>query len=503
MMNYVAKQVKIGFSGVQVLHGVDFSVKPGEIHGLFGHNGAGKSTLLKILAGVNTQDSGELMIGETPVHLASPRDALNKGIACVYQELRLIPGMSVWQNLFLGRECRKGSGFIDDASMIAHTEKVLNDYHLSFSATALIKNLSHPEKQMLEVVSNLDRDARFLFLDEPTTALEGAQAEELLQAVQRIAREKQIGVVLVSHKLDEVLGVCDEATVMCGGRVIYNEGKKTLSKSAIIDAIVGDANAYQAPSNSRSLIRGAMGKPWLSVTNLQTDRLKGINLEAYRGEILGMYGLAGAGRTRLCQTLFGLETVTGGDIRLGHKEYHPSSPAKAIDKGIAYLTEERKKDGFIPQMSSYANAMLPVLKKFRSGGFVSHSAARQAAAELLSKMNTLGTLSGPIKSLSGGNQQKVLLARVIAQNANLVLLDEPTKGVDIGAKADIYRIIHQLADKGCCVIVVSSEEEELLDVADTITVFRQGKCDGVIIPARDLKPADLRKAAWEHAEAQA
>lgn len=503
MMNYVAKQVKIGFSGVQVLHGVDFSVKPGEIHGLFGHNGAGKSTLLKILAGVNTQDSGELMIGETPVHLASPRDALNKGIACVYQELRLIPGMSVWQNLFLGRECRKGSGFIDDASMIAHTEKVLNDYHLSFSATALVKNLSHPEKQMLEVVSNLDRDARFLFLDEPTTALEGAQAEELLQAVQRIAREKQIGVVLVSHKLDEVLGVCDEATVMCGGRVIYNEGKKTLSKSAIIDAIVGDANAYQAPSNSRSLIRGAMGKPWLSVTNLQTDRLKGINLEAYRGEILGIYGLAGAGRTRLCQTLFGLETVTGGDIRLGHKEYHPSSPAKAIDKGIAYLTEERKKDGFIPQMSSYANAMLPVLKKFRSGGFVSHSAARQAAAELLSKMNTLGTLSGPIKSLSGGNQQKVLLARVIAQNANLVLLDEPTKGVDIGAKADIYRIIHQLADKGCCVIVVSSEEEELLDVADTITVFRQGKCDGVIIPARDHKPADLRKAAWEHAEAQA
>lgn len=503
MMNYVARQVKIGFSGVQVLHGVDFSVKPGEIHGLFGHNGAGKSTLLKILAGVNTQDSGELMIGETPVHLASPRDALNKGIACVYQELRLIPGMSVWQNLFLGRECRKGSGFIDDASMIAHTEKVLNDYHLSFSATALVKNLSHPEKQMLEVVSNLDRDARFLFLDEPTTALEGAQAEELLQAVQRIAREKQIGVVLVSHKLDEVLGVCDEATVMCGGRVIYNEGKKTLSKSAIIDAIVGDANAYQAPSNSRSLIRGAMGKPWLSVTNLQTERLKGINLEAYRGEILGIYGLAGAGRTRLCQTLFGLETVTGGDIRLGHKEYHPSSPAKAIDKGIAYLTEERKKDGFIPQMSSYANAMLPVLKKFRSGGFVSHSAARQAAAELLSKMNTLGTLSGPIKSLSGGNQQKVLLARVIAQNANLVLLDEPTKGVDIGAKADIYRIIHQLADKGCCVIVVSSEEEELLDVADTITVFRQGKCDGVIIPASDLKPADLRKAAWEHAEAQA
>ncbi|CUU26301.1 ABC transporter (plasmid) [Duffyella gerundensis] len=225
-MNYVAKQIKIGFSGVQVLHGVDFSVKPGEIHALLGHNGAGKSTLLKILAGVNMPDNGELMIGATPVRLASPRDALSHGIACVYQELRLIPGMSVWQNLFLGRERRKRNGFTDDVSMIAHTEKVLSDYHLDFSATDLVRDLSHPDKQMLEVVSNLDRDARFLFLDEPTTALEGAQADALLQAVQRIAREKQIGVVLVSHKLDEVLGVCDEATVMCGGRVIYNEGKK-------------------------------------------------------------------------------------------------------------------------------------------------------------------------------------------------------------------------------------------------------------------------------------
>lgn len=500
-MNYVAKQIKIGFSGVQVLHGVDFSVRPGEIHGLFGHNGAGKSTLLKILAGVNKPDSGTLLIGEAPVQLASPRDALNSGIACVYQELRLIPGMSVWQNLFLGRERRKSNGFMDDASMIAHTEKVLHEYHLTFSASEKVNNLSHPDKQMLEVVSNLDREARFLFLDEPTTALEGAQAEALLLAVQRIAREKQIGVVLVSHKLDEVLGVCDEATVMCGGRVIYNEGKQTLSKSAIIDAIVGDAGTYKAASNSRSIIRGVLGKPWLSVTNLRTDRLKGVNLEAYRGEILGIYGLAGAGRSRLCQTLFGLEKVTGGTIKLAHKEYHPVSPAKAIEQGIAYLTEERKKDGFIPLMTSYANATLPVLKKFRTGIFVSHSAARQAAAELLSKMNTLGSLNGPIKSLSGGNQQKVLLARVIAQHANLVLLDEPTKGVDIGAKADIYRIIHQLADKGCCVIVVSSEEEELLDVADNITVFRHGTCDGLVIQARDLKPADLRKAAWEHTEA--
>jgi len=192
--------------------------------------------------------------------------------------------------------------------------------------------------------------------------------------------------------------------------------------------------------------------------------------------------------------------VTGGHIELSHKPYQPDTPLKAIRSGIAYLTEERKKDGFIPVMSSFVNATLPILKRFAHWGFVNHHKAKAEANSLLEKMNTRGNLSGPIQSLSGGNQQKVLLARVIAQNATLVLLDEPTKGVDIGAKADIYKIIHQLADNGYCVIMVSSEEEELLDVADNITVFRNGECDGNVLPAHQLTPADLRKAAWENGE---
>ena len=502
-MNYIAHQIKIGFSGVQVLHGVDFCVEPGTIHGLFGHNGAGKSTLLKILAGVNTPDSGTLSIGDLPIHLSSPKDALAKRIACVYQELRLIPGMTVWQNLFLGRELKKSSGFMDEKGMLAHTQRVLTEYQLHFQPTDLVKNLSHPDKQMLEVITNLDRDARFLFLDEPTTALEGAQAEDLLNAVQRIAKEKNIGVVLVSHKLDEVLRVCDKATVMCGGKVIYSADKTTLSKASIVEAIVGDAAVYEQSVNRREIIKGAQTRPWVSIENLQTDRLKSINLQAFRGEILGVYGLAGSGRTRLCRTLYGLETVTGGEITLAHKHYSPKSPANAIQTGIAYLTEERKKDGFIPRMSSFTNATLPILSQFRRFGFVDHQAAKLTAEELLSKMNTLGDLYGPIQSLSGGNQQKVLLARVIAQHATLVLLDEPTKGVDIGAKSDIYQIIYQLAENGCCVIMVSSEEDELLDVADNIVVFRNGVCDGNIIESSQLTPADLRKAAWENDEVNA
>ncbi|EOA2699043.1 sugar ABC transporter ATP-binding protein [Raoultella sp. BAC10a-01-01] len=499
-MNYIARQIKISFSGIQVLHGVDFCVEPGKIHGLFGHNGAGKSTLLKILAGVNVPDSGELLIGENSIHLSSPKDALGHRVACVYQELRLIPGMSVWKNIFLGREIRKQNGFMDDGKMIKHAEMLIKENHLKFHATDLVRDLSHPEKQMLEVVTNLDRDARFLFLDEPTTALEGAQAEELLNAVQRIAREKQIGVVLVSHKLDEVLRVCDNATVMCGGRVIYSADHHSISKASIVEAIVGDAAVHEGSTNRRDIIRGAQTRPWLSVENLKTDRLKNVNLKAYRGEILGIYGLAGAGRTRLCRTLFGLENVQGGHIQLAHKEYTPSTPDKAIRSGIAYLTEERKKDGFIPNMSSYANTTLSILAEFRSGLLIDHGKAKNMADSLLTKMNTRGNLSGPIQSLSGGNQQKVLLARVMAQNASLVLLDEPTKGVDIGAKADIYKIIYQLAENGCCVVVVSSEEEELLDLADNIIVFCHGECDGSVTPSSDLTPADLRKAAWESSE---
>jgi ribose transport system ATP-binding protein len=492
---YRARDIKVSFAGVPVLRGVDFDVVPGKIHGLFGHNGAGKSTLLKILAGVNQQDSGQLFLGDESISLTSPRDALRQGIACVYQELRLIPGMTVWQNLFLGRELRK-NGLLDEVAMKAHTRQVLQEYKLQVQLSSLVKDLSHPDKQMLEVVANLDRDARFLFLDEPTTALEGAQAESLLLSVQRIVREKNIGVVLVSHKLDEVLGVCDEATVMCGGKVIYH-ASSNIAKQDIIDAIVGDAGS--ALSGSELATRkqpDTASVPYLDVRSLRTERLRDVSLQAWPGEVVGIYGLAGAGRTRFCRTIYGLEKLLGGEVRLAGKSYWVSSPGKAISQGVGYLTEERKKDGIVPLMSSFTNATLPILHRFRKRALVDHNKAAQSARQILAEMNTRGDLRGPIKSLSGGNQQKVLLARVIGQNAKLVLLDEPTKGVDIGAKADIYAIIRRMAAEGRCVVVVSSEEEELLEIADRILVFHQGSCDGLAVAADELSIAGLRKAAW-------
>lgn len=492
---YRARDIKVSFAGVPVLMGVDFEVTPGKIHGLFGHNGAGKSTLLKILAGVNQQDSGELFLGDEAISLASPRDALRQGIACVYQELRLIPGMTVWQNLFLGRELRK-NGLLDDVAMKEHTRHVLQDYKLKMQPSSLVKDLSHPDKQMLEVVANLDREARFLFLDEPTTALEGAQAEALLLSVQRIAREKNIGVVLVSHKLDEVLGVCDEATVMCGGKVIYH-AVSNIAKQDIVDAIVGDAglSANENVHTSRTQADTA-SIPYLDVRGLSSERLRDVSMQAWPGEVVGIYGLAGAGRTRFCRTLYGLEKWLAGDVQLAGKPYRVAGPAGAISRGVGYLSEERKKDGIVPLMSSFTNATLPILRRFRKRMLVDHNKAAKSARQILVEMNARGDLRGPIKSLSGGNQQKILLARVIGQNAQLVLLDEPTKGVDIGAKADIYAIIRRMAAEGRCVVVVSSEEEELLEIADRILVFHQGSCNGRAVGAADLSIAGLRKAAW-------
>lgn len=489
---YRASRITKSFAGVGVLHGVDFTVRPGTIHGLFGHNGAGKSTLLKILAGAQPQDDGTLSIDGRMISLASPREALEQGIACVYQELRLISNLTVAENLFLGRELRK-SGLKDGSRMTAYTQSLLDDYGLRTSASARVAVLSHPEKQMVEVIANLDRKARFLFLDEPTTALDGGQAESLLAAIRRIALERQIGVVLVSHKLDEVLGVCDEATVLSSGRVVLHAEREKLKKETIVDAIVGDAH-HAAPVRASG--RPSGGKTFLDVRGLTGPRLSGVTLAAKAGEVLGIYGLVGSGRTRFLKSLFGTEPVTGGEITIDGKSYQPSSAKDALAAGIALLTEERKRDGFIPLMSAHENVVLSTLKRYRVMGLIDHAAGERSARRTLARIGTRGRLDAPIQSLSGGNQQKVLFGRIIEQDARLILLDEPTKGVDIGAKQDIYEIIRSLANEGRCVIVVSSEEEELLEVADRVTVFHHGRCEHAPVPVSDVTHAALRQAAW-------
>ncbi|HEV7317471.1 MAG TPA: sugar ABC transporter ATP-binding protein [Ensifer sp.] len=496
LASYRAEGITKAFAGVGVLHGIDFEVKPGTIHGLFGHNGAGKSTLLKILAGAQPQDNGTLAIGGETLVIASPREALAKGIGCVYQELRLIPNLTVAENLFLGREVTL-NGLKRTAEMNSYSVKLLSSYGLSIDVTRTVKGLSHPEKQLIEVIANLEGKARFLFLDEPTTALDGQQSTELLAHVRAIALERNIGIVLVSHKLDEVLTVCDEATVLSGGRVVYHASGTAVSKQAIVDAIVGDAHGKHVATAREARTAGSV---FLRTRGLGGNRLKSADIEARRGEVLGLYGLVGSGRTRLLRSLYGMEPVIRGTVELGGKPYRPSTPKAAIESGIAFLTEERKIDGFIPLMNSFQNVVLSTLSRYRRAGFVDLAGARAAAQRTLATIGTRGRLDAPVKSLSGGNQQKVLLARIIEQNAGLILLDEPTKGVDIGAKGDIYDIIRHLADEGRCIVVVSSEEEELMEICDRIAIFQHGRCITEPRAVADWSLPKLREAAWAHVE---
>jgi ribose transport system ATP-binding protein len=494
-VSYAAKGIKKSFLGVEVLHGVDFEIQPGRIHGLFGHNGAGKSTLLKIMAGAYEYDSGELILDRRAVVLKSPRDAFSHKISCVYQELRLISQLTVTQNVFLGREMSL-RGVKMESAMRSHTAKLLEEYDIKALPDALVKDLSHPQRQMIEIVINLDRNARYIFLDEPTTALEVRRAEELLANVRRIVTEKQIGVVVVTHKVSEVLSNCDDVTVLTGGRVAYRASTPHVKQDEVIHSIVGEKTeaAPTRHSPSRGRATGELA-PRLLVKKLRSKALKSVDLEAYPGEILGLYGLVGSGRSRFCRTLYGLEEVRGGEILLNGVSYRASSPSEAIKRGVAYLTEERKRDGFIPQMSVLKNVVLPILTRFKKLFFVDEKGAESCAQNLLLRFDTQGQLAGPIQSLSGGNQQKALFGRIIAQNAQLILLDEPTKGVDIGAKQDIYDVVRGMAGEGKCVLVVSTEEEELLQLADRIVVFNNGRCAAESLRAKDMSVELLRMKA--------
>ncbi|MDR3331673.1 MAG: ATP-binding cassette domain-containing protein, partial [Synergistaceae bacterium] len=383
-----------------------------------------------------------------------------------------------------------------EREMHEHTADLLAEYDLSVSPDSLVADLSHPQKQMIEIIINLDRNAKYIFLDEPTTALEVRRAEELLANVKKIVVEKQIGVVVVTHKVSEILEHCDDVTVLTGGVVVHRVSiPDRIDKNDVINAIIGKKTVETVSVEATHFVLQKDTPPRLVVKNLRTIGLKDVNLKAYPGQILGLYGLVGSGRSRFCRTIYGLEETESGDISLNGAPYSASSPAEAIRKGVAYLTEERKRDGFIPQMSVLKNVVLPILSRFKRLLFVNDDRAESFATEVLSRFNTQGQLRSAIQSLSGGNQQKALFGRIIAQDAQLILLDEPTKGVDIGAKQDIYEVIRGMAKEGRCVVVVTTEEEELLQIADRIAIFSDGACSEETLQNKNLTVELLREKA--------
>jgi len=483
-----------------VLDSVTVRLTPGTITGLVGHNGAGKSTLLRCLSGAERPDAGQISAGRAPLALTSPSAALDAGIACVYQELSLVDCLTVAQNVFLGSE-RSWHGVLSKRQMAQATADLIVEFGIGAKPDDLVSDLSVAQRQLVEVAAAIRRDVRYLLLDEPTTALEPHQVQQLLSTVKTLADTRGLAVLLVDHKLDEVFAVADWVMCLANGHVVLDRSAVGLDRSEVVRAIVGHDPTVTTAAHEGSTMGvvspDAKGKVLLEARNLTANRLKGVTLSVHAGEIMGIYGLMGSGRSRFLRTVACDEPRTGGQLLLDGQPVTFSTIKGAMEAGLAYVPEERKANGYIPVFDSLDNAALPVLDRFRRLGFVARKTARAEAATQLGKFSIRGSLTRPTPELSGGNQQKVLFGRAAMQEPRVLLLDEPTKGVDIGAKAEIHSIIRNMVrQKGVAVLLVSSEEEELLDLADRICVFTDGACDGVAYDAATLPPGRLRSLAW-------
>lgn len=508
------------YAGVPALAGVTVAVRPGEIVGLVGHNGAGKSTLLKTLSGAIRPDEGTVSIDGKPLLLTGPAVALDAGISTVYQELSLLPNLTITQNVFLGKELRRG-GQLASEKMRAASRELVERFGVEVDVDRRLGDYPVATRQLLEIAIATQRGSRFLLLDEPTTSLEGEQITRLLDVVRNLARDTGVGVLLVDHKLDELYAVAQTVVALVDGTVRISGSVDDVDRSDIIRAIAGEEAAVHmlasgqydevtagaaAPAPGARATHAAsqpaadVAAPSLVVRNLRTPALSDVTVVARPGRVLGLYGLIGSGRTEFLRTLVGLDTVLGGTIELDGAPYRPRNPAHAGSVGLVYLTEERKIDGIVPGLDSTINVVLPVLSKFTRWGVLNRRAMASAATGYMEQLKVRGNRAAPVVSLSGGNQQKVLLARTLAQEPRFLLLDEPTKGVDIGVKSEIHRLLRSLAhEQGMTVVVVSSEEEEILDVSDDVATFSAGRCDGTTRLATDLTLVNLRQAAWDAA----
>jgi ribose transport system ATP-binding protein len=506
---FKAQDIIKHFGDTCALSGVSLELKSGEIHGLVGHNGAGKSTLLRVFSGSIVPDAGVLLDNGVPIVLREPGDALSLGVATVYQELSLLENLTVAENAYLGNEITNLS-VMKRKAMEEQTRQLLKRFDIDVSPREKLGELSVAQRQLIEIAVAVHRNADFLLLDEPTTSLEASQIERTLDWIETLAKRENIGILFIGHKIDELLKVSDKITVLADGKMMLQQSRKFFNRSEIVNAVIGkvqeEGRNYslsigQIPADKQIKEDNDSDIFALKVRNLRSEYFNGIQLQSKKNHVLGIYGLVGSGRSRFLRTMIGVEPFTSGEFELLGKSYEPGGPRKAASQGIVYLTEDRKINGFIPLMSARKNVVLPVLKDYSKFGSLDLKGMQNDADEILSELNVRGDLGGSMIQLSGGNQQKVLFARAIRQRPRLLLLDEPTKGVDIGAKNEIYRLILFLTKvKNISVIMVSSEEQEILDVSDEIVIFKHGHCDGTVYDPKDMDDQKLRALAWHSEE---
>lgn len=461
------------FHGVPALRNVNLTIYPGEVHALMGENGAGKSTLMKILAGAYIADEGEIRINGEPAKIIDPGTARQAGINLIYQELNVAPNLTVAENMFMGSELRRGQ-LLDREGMKQEAERVLDSLGASFAPDDVVSSLSIAEQQQVEIARALKDNSRILVMDEPTAALSDRETERLFEVIHKL-RNDGIAIIYISHRMEEVYALANRVSVLRDGEYIGSLNRDEITPDRLVQMMVGRP-MQDFYKQQRSTTPGPIV---LDVRNLSGRKVQPTNLQLRAGEIVGLAGLVGAGRTELSRLIFGADAKTSGEIWLNGEKLEIHSPGDAIAAGIGYVPEDRKDQGLFLEMSSGKNIILNMLKQDSKAGVINWGSVGKIATAAVEDFNIrLANLEIRAMDLSGGNQQKLLLARWLAIKPRVLLLDEPTRGVDIGAKSEIYRIISDLAAQGVAVLMVSSELQEIIGLSDRVLVMREGKLVG-------------------------
>ena len=498
MSDYIlrVKEISKSFSGVKALDNIHFDLRKGEVHALMGENGAGKSTFMKILIGLVTPDSGEILMEGNTMVGNNVNETLKKGISMIHQEILVIPELTVAQNIFLGREREVSgksgilSGWLNDLEINRQAATLLDRMGVNIAPKAKMKHLSVAQMQMVEIAKAVSNNAKVIIMDEPTSAISDKEVGTLFQIIRDLKAEG-VGIIYISHKMDEIFRISDTITVLRDGKYVGTHHAAALDQNSLIAMMVGREIDQMFPEATQPV-----GDEVISVQNLgKTGKFSNISFNVKSGEILGLAGLMGAGRTEIARAIFGLDQWDEGEITIKQSPLRARTPREAIDRGIGYVSEDRKGLGFIPRMSVKDNITLSSMGNHHKGGFIDTHSEQSVTEKMIAdlKIKTAGT-SQLVTYLSGGNQQKVVIGKVLLASPEIIILDEPTRGVDVGAKFEIYKLIRSLADRGMAIIMISSELPEILGLSDRILVLSKGKQTALLSKAEATQELIMRYA---------
>ena len=479
----VLKGVSKEFPGVKALDNVDFDVRKGEVLALAGENGAGKSTLMKILSGSYTRDSGTIEFCGKQVEIRNPRDAEKLGLSIIYQELNVLQGLSVAENIFIGRQPRLKNGLVDWKKMYKDAEAVFQQMGVEMDVRRKVLGMSIAQQQMVEIAKAISVNAKLVIMDEPTSSLTDRETQLLFNIINAL-RSRGVSVIFITHRLDEIFTIADRITVLRDGCTVGTRNAKDTTKAELISMMIGREMTKQFPPRD-----AVIGEELLRVENISDGKkVKDVSFSVARGEVLGFAGLVGAGRTETMRMIFGADKRVSGSIYLNGKKVSIRSPRDSVKHKIAFVTENRKTEGLLLNKPVYLNVVMVALDKVMKFRLLSHKMERECSNQYINELNiATSSIDKRAIFLSGGNQQKVVVAKWLMSDSDVIILDEPTRGIDVGAKREIYEIINSLAAAGKAIIVVSSDMEEILGISDRIVVMHEGRIAGIVPKGGDAQ----------------